>query len=197
MMKGIQSSSSMTYHPHRSADPQAILQEKRRKVKDPKASPELLDDYAFDADLYIKLKVLKHPNTSAKTLERLLADTNKRAPVLIAQHPNSTADILRRLVMNSDDVYVWRNVAWHPNVTPGTLEVLARKNDFVTLYGVLKNAKTSDDTLFMLAEHENEKVRRLAKERLRRLPVVPTKGNHSQAETGRYDRARKNSVFFN
>lgn len=170
MTRWLHSSSSMTYYPH-PVDPEVELQKQRRRVSDPYASAELLDHYAMDPDLCTKYKVAKHPNTSEKTLLTMVKDKEKKVPVLVAQHPKSTAEVLRKLVMSSNDKYVWRNVAWHPNVTPGTLEMLAHKDDYVTLIGVLKNAKTSNDTLFMLAEHENEKVRQMAMARLRRLPT--------------------------
>lgn len=176
-MRHLHSSSSMTYYPSVAVkDPEESLRRQRRLVSDPNTDADTLHQYALDPDLFTKYKVAKHHNTSEKTLLAMVRDKekDKKLPVLLAQNPNSTDEVLRRLITNNENnIYVWRNAAWHPNVTPGILWVLAHKDDEVTQYGVLKNPKTNDETLFFLADNsESEKIRSLARALLRKPRIV-------------------------
>ena len=175
-MRHLNSCSGMTFYPKAKNDPEELLRRQRRLVSDPLTDADTLYQYARDPDLYTRYKVAKHPNANEKTLLAMVKDEekDKKLPVLLAQNPNSTAEVLRKLVTNNDkNVYVWRNVAWHPNVTHGILWVLAHKDDEVTQYGVLKNPKTNEETLFFLADNaESEKIRRMARELLRKPRIV-------------------------
>ena len=143
--------------------------------KDPMTAPEVLDDYARDPYLIIRRNVAKNPNASDDTLGRLATDSDDRTRLFVAQNPKTPARILERLMSHGCDVYMYRNIAVHPNATGGILARLAKIDDGIVRYNVARHPNAMKATLSELLEDSYESVREMARKKLEEMKNAPVK----------------------
>lgn len=137
--------------------------------KEATTSSEHLDDFARDPYLIIRRNVAKNPSTSEKTLARLASDSDDRTRLFVAQNPKTSADILEYLLRGGADVYMYRNIAVHPNATGSILARLAKYDDVIVRYNVARHRNTIKNTLSNLLEDSSESVRNMAKKKLEEM----------------------------
>ena len=197
MTHKIQSASSMTYYPKgKKLTQEEQLSIQRRRVKEPWATPEFLDLYSHDPALNTRISVARHANTTIETLEDMVKDDSDKVCNIIAQRPEATADMLYRLIVHSTSVYVWRNVARHPNAGQGTLEILSRKDDGIVLFCVLKNPNTTKETISRFIEHEDAKLRSVARRRLEEFAKAPVQKVPQKVAPKRPEATKKHGSVF-
>ena len=177
-MAGIMRKSDITHYDFPQRDPRDFnvvwrntepLHWRLTGSKDPMTAPEVLDDYARDPYLIIRRNVAKNPNASKETLARLANDSDARTRIFVAQNPKTSARTLERLLSGDCDVYMYRNVAVHPNATGGILAQLAKHEDGVVRYNVARHPNAMKVTLSELLEDSYESIREMARKKLKAM----------------------------
>lgn len=137
--------------------------------KDPMTAPEVLHDYARDPYLIIRRYVAKNPSSSEDTLARLANDSDDRTRLFVAQNPKTSDKILERLLSHGCDVYMYRNIAVHPNATGDILARLAKNEDDIVRYNVARHPNAMKATLSELMEDPVVSTREMARKKLDEL----------------------------
>jgi hypothetical protein len=159
-------------------------------TENPVTPEAILAELADSDDAIVRNRVSQHWNLPAVGIVKLAARADDLSHVNLAKRSDTPVEVLARLAESSDR-WVWEalvcnpgtpgealgrlagrgadawdnirvKIAQHPNSDVALLERLAANKFVFVREAVARNRKTSRDTLAVLAEDENEKVREAA-----------------------------------
>ncbi|MBL7686257.1 MAG: hypothetical protein JNK65_09540, partial [Deltaproteobacteria bacterium] len=123
-----------------------------------KTTGELLNEWARDHDVYLRLKVAKHLNTSSVVLSSLAKDPENLVRLEVAQNPNTTIETLSSLAEDPDSSVRFK-VAQNPNTSAMILSHLAQDQNREVLREVVINPNTPITVLCHFANSSDFTIR--------------------------------------
>lgn len=168
-----------------------------RVAKNPNTPVWILEKLAGDKDRVVRWSVAENPNTPASVLEKLAGDDNSTVRSDVAGNPNTPSLILEMLAGDIDNGVRWRvaenhntptsalerfsgdsvsgirrYVADHLNAPASALEKLAKDKCEDVRWDVASNPNTTLSTLEILACDTETRVRKTARDTLRRRKSI-------------------------
>ena len=138
----------------------------RLVARHPNVAPSTLVHLSHSPDGYVLGEVGGNHKTPTEVLERLHARGDYRIEWGLARNPSSPAEILHGLA-SAENEYTRGSVARNPGTRVADLEALARDPVWHVRRSVAMNAVVPDALLERLARDSDDRVKRVAAERLR------------------------------